>query len=152
MDRELRRELTELQQSWLEHLHGWEQSGLRLTAYARREGLDERRLCRFKRILRDKGVYREGEAVTRRFVRAEIVRSAEAGAACRIRLRNGCVVELSEAPSGSVTWIETEAVPDSSAAGVQDTSPDVASIVMPAGPLTRAKTSAAPSGSLASAS
>jgi hypothetical protein len=94
MDEELGHELTQLQQSWLEHLHAWERSGASLKAHAERHGLDHRRLYRFKRILTDEGVYREGEAVVRRFVRAQVVPMSESAPVCRIRLGNGCVVEL----------------------------------------------------------
>lgn len=101
MDGELRAELTELQSEWLEHLRGWERSGLRLSAYARREGLDHRRLFRFRRLLTDKGVYREGEAVSRRFVRAQVQLESEPASRCRVRFRNGCVVELGGEPSAA---------------------------------------------------
>jgi hypothetical protein len=94
MDSELRAELTQLQGEWLEHLRRWERSGVTLKAYAQREGLNHRRLSRFKRILSDKGVYREGEALSQRFVRAQIELEHEAVSLCRVRLRNGCVVEL----------------------------------------------------------
>jgi hypothetical protein len=94
MDSELQAELTQLQSEWLEHLRRCEQSGLGLKAYAQREGLNHRRLSRFKRILTDKGVYREGEALSQRFVRAQIEFEREAVSLCRVRLRNGCVVEL----------------------------------------------------------
>lgn len=96
MERELRAELTELQSEWLEHLRGWERSGLRLTAYARRESLDHRRLFRFRRLLTNKGVYREGEAVSPRFVRARVQPESEAVSMCRVRFGNGCVVEFGE--------------------------------------------------------
>ena len=72
MDKELRAELTELQSEWLGHVRAWEQSGVSLKSYAEHAGVDHRRLYRFKRILTDKGVYREGESVARRFVRAEV--------------------------------------------------------------------------------
>ena len=94
MDTELRAELTQLQSEWLEHLRNCERSGLALKAYAQREGLNHRRLYRFKRILTDKGVYREGEARSARFVRAQIEVEHEPVSMCRVRLRNGCVVEL----------------------------------------------------------
>jgi hypothetical protein len=94
MDRELRAELTQLQDEWFEHLRRWERSGVTLKAYAQREGLNHRRLYRFKRILSDKGVYREGEAASPRFVRAQIHVEREAVSLCRIRFRNGSVVEL----------------------------------------------------------
>ena len=95
MDEELRHELTELQQSWLEHLYSWERSGGSLKAYAERHALDHRRLYRFKRILRDKGVYRPGEARSRRFVRARVEPMGESAPRLwRVRFRNGCVVEL----------------------------------------------------------
>ena len=94
MDTELRAELTQLQSEWLEHLRKCERSGLALKAYAQREGLNHRRLYRFKRILTDKGVYREGEALSARFVRARIHVEREPASVCRVRLRNGCVVEL----------------------------------------------------------
>ena len=102
MDRELRAELTELQSEWLEHLRGWERSGLRLTAYARREGIDHRRLYRFRRLLTDKGVYREGEVVSARFVRAQVQLESEPVSMCRVRFRNGRVVELGGEPSAVV--------------------------------------------------
>ena len=94
MDRELRAELTQLQGEWLEHLRNCERSGLALKAYAQREGLNHHRLYRFKRLLTDKGVYCEGEAVSPRFVRAQIEYERESISLCRVRLRNGCVVEL----------------------------------------------------------
>lgn len=94
MDKELRAELRELQSEWLEHLRTWERSGVTLKAYAQGEGLDHRRLYRFKRILTDKGMYREGEATSCRFVRAQFQFESEPVPICRIRLRNGCVVEL----------------------------------------------------------
>jgi len=94
MDRELRAELTQLQGEWLEHLRNCERSGLALKAYAQREGLNHRRLYRFKRLLTDKGVYREGEALSQRFVRAQIHVEHEPVSLCRVRFRNGCVVEL----------------------------------------------------------
>lgn len=99
MDEELRSELTQLQRGWLEHLQSWEQSGSTLKTYATRHNLDHRRLYRFKRILTDKGVYREGEAVARRFVRARVEVEDEPVTMCRVRFRNGCVVELSGKPS-----------------------------------------------------
>lgn len=101
MDRELRAELTELQSEWLEHVRAWERSGLRLTTYARREGLDHRRLFRFRRLLADKGVYREGESVSQRFVRAQVRFESEPASMCRVRFRNGCVVELAGEPSAA---------------------------------------------------
>ncbi len=93
MDRELRAELTELQSEWLGHLRAWEQSGVALKAYAEFAGVDHRRLYRFKRLLTDKGVYREGQASSPRFVRAEVEFENEA-VRCRVRFRNGCMVEL----------------------------------------------------------
>ena len=96
MDEELRNELTQLQRSWLEHLQCWERSGSTLKAYAERHGLDHRRLYRFKRILSDKGVYREGAGVSRRFVRAEVEKRDEPTTTCRVRFRNGCIVEVDE--------------------------------------------------------
>ena len=100
MDKELRAELTQLQSEWLEHLRNCERSGLALKAYAQREGLNHRRLYRFKRILTDKGVYREGEARSARFVRARIQVEHESVSVCRVRFRNGCVVELGGELSG----------------------------------------------------
>ena len=94
MDRELRAELTQLQSEWLEHLRNCGRSGLALKAYAQREGLNHRRLYRFKRILTDKGVYREGECASPRFVRAQIELEREPASRCRVRFRNGCVVEF----------------------------------------------------------
>ena len=94
MDSELRAELTTPQSEWLQHLRSWERSGLSLKAYAQREGLDHRRLYRFRRLLTDKGVYREGEALSRRFVRAHVAPEREQVGLCRIRLANGCVVEF----------------------------------------------------------
>ena len=102
MDSELQGELTQLQSEWLEHLRRCEQSGLGLKAYAQREGLNHRRLYRFKRILTDKGVYREGEAVSARFVRARIDFQSEAVSRCRVRFRNGCVLELGGELNGVV--------------------------------------------------
>ncbi len=93
MDREQRAELTELQREWLGHLREWEQSGVTLKAYAEFAGVDHRRLCRFKRLLTDKGVYREGQASSPRFVRAEVELQSEA-VSWRVRFRNGCVVEF----------------------------------------------------------
>jgi hypothetical protein len=100
MDSELRAELTELQRGWLEHLQAWERSGSTLKAYATREGLDHRRLYRFKRLLTNKGSYREGEAMRPRFVRAQVGVESEPVGICRVRFRNGCVVELAGDPSG----------------------------------------------------
>ena len=100
MERELHEELTELQREWLEHLQAWERRGGTLKAYAAQEGLDHRRLYRFRKILQRKGVYREGEAKRPRFVRAQLQLQSEAVGMCRIRLRNGCVVELASEPSG----------------------------------------------------
>ena len=94
MDSELRAELTQLQSEWLEHLYTCERSGLTLKAYAQREALDHRRLYRFRRILTDKGMYREGAAASRRFVRAQFQFESEPVSRCRVRFRNGCVVEL----------------------------------------------------------
>ncbi len=94
MDEELRSELTQLQRSWLGHLQSWERSGSTLKSYAERHALDHRRLYRFKRILTDKGIYREGEAVSRRFVRAQVEPMGESSTMCRVRFRNGCVMEL----------------------------------------------------------
>ena len=94
MDKELRAELTELQGEWLSHLRAWEQSGGSLKSYAEYAGVDHRRLYRFKRILTDKGVYREGEEKRRRFVRAEVQFQSEPLWSCRVRFRNGCVVEF----------------------------------------------------------
>ena len=99
MDEELRSELTQLQRSWLEHLQSWERSGSTLKAYAERHALDHRRLYRFKRILSDKGVYREGEAMSRRFVRAQVEVRDESVTTCRVRFRNGCVLEFGVEPS-----------------------------------------------------
>ena len=96
MDEELRNELTQLQRSWLEHLQSWERSGSTLKAYAERHGLDHRRLYRFKRLLTDKGVYGEGAVVSSRFVRAQVDVQDESAPRCRVRLRNGCVVEVDE--------------------------------------------------------
>ena len=94
MDKELRAELTELQSEWLGHVRAWEQSGVSLKSYAEHAGVDHRRLYRFKRILTDKGVYREGESVARRFVRAEVQCGSEPLSSCRVRFCNGCVVEF----------------------------------------------------------
>ena len=101
MDEELRNDLTQLQRSWLEHLQSWERSGSTLKAYAKRHGLDHRRLYRFKRILTDKGVYGEGAPVSRRFVRAQVEKQDESSTTCRVRFRNGCVIEVDE-PSAAV--------------------------------------------------
>lgn len=100
MDSELRAELTQLQSEWLEQLRTWERSGVTLKAYAQCEGLDHRQLYRFKRLLTDKGVYCEAEAASRRFVRAQFQFEGEPMSSCRIRFRNGCVVELAGEPSG----------------------------------------------------
>ncbi len=102
MDEELRSELTQLQRSWLEHLQSWERSGSTLKSYAARHDLDHRRLYRFKRILSDKGVYRAGEAVSRRFVRAQVQVEEEPVTMWRVRFRNGCVLELGGEPSTTV--------------------------------------------------
>ncbi len=94
MDSELRAELTQLQGEWLAHLRAWERSGLSLKAYAVGEGLDHRRLYRFKRLLTDKGVYQAGEATSVRFARAQFSVESEPAAMCRVRFPNGCVVEI----------------------------------------------------------
>ena len=101
MDEELRNELTQLQRGWLEHLQSWERSGSTLKAYAERHSLDHRRLYRFKRLLTDKGVYGEGAAVSPRFIRARIAPEHKSITVCRVRLGNGCVVEIDE-PSAAL--------------------------------------------------
>jgi hypothetical protein len=102
MDEELRKELTELQREWLEHLRRWERRGGTLKAYAVSEGVDHRRLYRFRKLLVGKGMYREGEGKRPRFVRAQLQFQSGPATTCRIRFRNGCVVELIGEPRGEV--------------------------------------------------
>ena len=97
---QLRAELIQLQSEWLEHLRKCDRSGLALKASAQREGLNHRRLYRFKRILTAKGAYREREALSARFVRAQTEVEHGPVPMCGVRFRNGCVVELGSEARG----------------------------------------------------
>jgi len=91
------RSLTERQQRLLDQLRDCERSGLSLKAYADGEGLKVQHLYAAKQELTRKGVL--ASALDRpRFARARIVESARGSndSLCRVRLPNGCVVELAE--------------------------------------------------------
>ncbi len=87
--------LTDTQRFWFEHIRTWGRGGGTLKAYAAREGLELEKLYRFKKILTRKGLLGDG-AITPvpRFVRAQVRLDSEPVAMCRVRLANGCVVEL----------------------------------------------------------
>ncbi len=103
--------LTERQQRLLDHLRQCEESGLSLRAYAEGEGLKVGELYSGKQELTRKGVL-AGSAQRARFVRARI--SSDEGredtVVCRIRLPNGCVVELRCAPQAQAVCSILEAV------------------------------------------
>ena len=103
--------LTERQQRLLAHLRQCEERGLSLRAYAEGEGLKVGDLYSGKQELTRKGVLK-GNAQGARFVRARISSDDghEGNVLCRIRMPNGCVVELRCAPQAQALHSILEAV------------------------------------------
>ena len=103
--------LTERQQRLFDHLRQCEARGLSLRAYAEGEGLKVGDLYSGKQELTRKGVL-NGSAQRARFVRARIssVDEREDQVLCRIRLPNGCVVELRCASQAQALHAILEAV------------------------------------------
>ncbi len=103
--------LTERQQQLLDHLRQCEARGVSLKAYAESEGLKVRDLYSAKQELGRKGVI-VGTTPHARFVRARIAADADnaEGVLCRIRLPNGCLVELRCPAQGGALHSVLEAV------------------------------------------
>jgi hypothetical protein len=95
--------LTERQQELLAQLRRCEESGLGMKAFAEREGLKVPDLYTAKGVLRRKGAL-AGSVRQPRFARVQVESACErAEGLCRVRLPNGCWVELSS-PADSEAW------------------------------------------------
>ena len=103
--------LTKRQQRLLDHLRQCEARGVSLKDYAESEGLKVADLYSGKQELRRKGVI-AGATSRSRFVRARIAVGDDGveTVLCRVRLPNGCVVELRCAPEGQALQSILEAV------------------------------------------
>lgn len=89
-----RKLLTERQRFWLQHLRAAEQSGVRLSEYAEREGLSVQAMYAARAVLRDRGALApvDGSDVT--FAAVQVADPAPALAALMVHLPNGVRVEV----------------------------------------------------------
>ena len=86
--------LTERQRYWLEHIQSWNESGMRMSEYARDQGFPVRAMYDAKKALVKKGVLpRSRASYTARFERVQIIESS-VESEWRIALPNGSVVEF----------------------------------------------------------
>ena len=84
--------LTEKQRYWLRHLRQCEEGGQSLAVYAKECGLDLKNLYRWKSVLAQRGLL--GSSLPG-FTPVRVEMAAMTGA-CRVRLTNGVVVELTQ--------------------------------------------------------
>jgi len=87
--------LTERQRYWLDHIQSWNESGMRMSEYARAQNFPVRAMYDAKKTLVKKGVLpRSRSSHTTRFEQVQIIESP-AESEWRIALPNGSVVEFS---------------------------------------------------------
>ena len=87
--------LTERQRYWLEHIQSWNESGKRMSEYARDQGFPVRAMYDAKKTLVQKGILpRSRTSYTTRFEQVQIIESPHESA-WRIALPTGAVVEFS---------------------------------------------------------
>ena len=87
--------LTERQRYWLEHIQSWNNSGKRMTEYARDQDFPVRAMYDAKKTLVQKGILpRSRSSHTTRFEQVQIIESSNESE-WRIALPNGAVVEFS---------------------------------------------------------
>jgi hypothetical protein len=97
--------LTARQRELLGHLERWQESGLSMRAFAKREGLKVQDLYSAKVVLKGKGLLGGFVESRPRFARVQVeARSRKFGdSLCRVRLTNGCCVEIS-CPANGEAW------------------------------------------------
>ncbi len=87
--------LTERQRYWLEHIQSWNQSGLRMSEYAKDQGFAVRSMYDAKKALVKRGLLpRSRSSYATRFEQVQIIESS-AESEWRVALSNGSVVEFS---------------------------------------------------------
>ncbi len=87
--------LTERQRYWLNHIQSWNESGMRMSEYARDQGFPVRAMYDAKKALVKKGILpRSRISHATRFEQVQIIESS-AESEWRIGLSNGTVVEFS---------------------------------------------------------
>jgi len=90
--------LTERQRYWLEHIKSWDESGLRMSEYARTQEFPVQALYEAKKALVKKGVLpRARGSYPTHFERVQIIEPS-VETKWRIALPNGSVVEFSGSP------------------------------------------------------
>jgi len=90
-----KKSLTERQQYWLDHIQSWNESGMRMSEYARDQNFPVRAMYDAKKTLVKKGILpRSRTSYTARFEQVQIIKSSAANE-WRIVLPNGSVVEFS---------------------------------------------------------
>ena len=89
--------LTKRQRYWLDHIQSWNESGMRMTEYARDQGFPVRAMYDAKNALVKRGILpRSRVSYTARFEQVQIVESSSESE-WRIALTNGSTVEFSAA-------------------------------------------------------
>ena len=87
--------LTERQRYWLNHIQSWNESGMRMSEYARDQNFPVRAMYDAKKALVKRGILpRSRASYTARFEQVQIIDSS-AESEWRITLPNGSVVEFS---------------------------------------------------------
>ena len=87
--------LSERQRYWLEHVQSWNQSGMRMSEYAKDQGFAVRSMYDAKKALVKRGLLpRSRSSYTTRFEQVQIIESS-AESEWRVALPNGSVVEFS---------------------------------------------------------
>ena len=105
--------LTKRQRYWLDHIQSWNESGMRMSEYARTQDFPVRAMYDAKKALVKRGILPRSRAShTARFEQVQIVESS-AESEWRITLPNGSVVEFSasfdEHILGTILKVATQA-------------------------------------------
>ena len=86
--------LTERQHFWLQHLRAAEQTQVRLSEYAEREGLSVQAMYAARAVLRARGALAPVDGATITFAAVQVADPAPAWVALAVHLPNGVRVEL----------------------------------------------------------